>query len=220
MCVAHVLKPGFSTCAYTPQQKMLNYRSYWEAEFLQENLCWLCISVGDFPWRSTFGPSFLATRVQTFRGTVFFFDCACRFHNWDPVLWLNSELQLFSLFLWNLRCALPQLYVWEAMPSKNHDVLLKKINSNQPSTWLRFRLADVHAGAAQAWCGYQTCSRELRGSKRLVDGLQNICVLPSVNKMSGFCVLGNGPLLCQHTLDHPPPCSPPSSEFCNELMGG
>lgn len=58
---------------HTHRKKMLNYRGYWESEFLRgKTLLTLHFKrkIWDFPRYITFGRSFLSARVQTIRGTV------------------------------------------------------------------------------------------------------------------------------------------------------
>lgn len=55
---------------HTPQKKTLKFHSCWKSEWVQENPCWLRLSVWDFPRHLTFGQNFLATRVQAFSGTT------------------------------------------------------------------------------------------------------------------------------------------------------
>lgn len=65
-----------------------------------------------------------------------------------------------------------QFFWWQ-----NHHVPIKENQESKLSVWLCFHHADVQAGAAQAGCGGQACSRELRGRS----------VLSTVSRTSVSC---------------------------------
>lgn len=94
----------FTTCAYTPQQKIKLPQL---SGSLSPRDC--CFSVWDFSQRSTFGPDFLASQGPGIERK--YLSCGCSFLLWDACSCSALGFQLFILSVWSTRCAFPQVCV-------------------------------------------------------------------------------------------------------------
>lgn len=197
--------------AHTHRNRISNYRSYRESESW-----WLLFfSWGFFPTLNIWSKFSCKQGPGVERK---YLSCGCSFLLWDPCSRSAlGSLVVHSFCLEHNMCFASGLRAG----SRGQQTRGVPLNSSLSQPGSAFSLASVHM-QVQHSLDVDTCNAvsSWLGQSALSTDFWNICVLPSVNKMSGFRVLGNGPLLCQHTLDPPPTCSPPSSESCNELMGG
>lgn len=135
----------FTTCAYTPQQKISNYRSY--------RGVWVLVTVfqfGIFPNAQHLVQIFWQARVQALRGNILVvaavfssgMHAVVQLLGFSCSFFLSGARDVLSL---RSACRKPwPAHLWSAFKQQFQ------------STWLRFQPRWCpHAGAAQPWGGYQ-----------------------------------------------------------------